>query len=203
MLLEEEPDIAVVGEAENGRVAVALSQKLKPDIVIMDISMPILNGIEATRIIKNSALSTKVIILSMYLDQEYVYNALDAGATGFLVKKTAAEDLLRAVREVNNGRAFFSPEVSKSVVDAYRDASKAAGMEPTSTSSKVLTSREREILQLIAEGYTSKEIAKQLYISLKTVETHRQNIMQKLDIHNIAGLTRYAIEKGLVRAEHS
>ena len=203
MLLEAEPDIDVVGEAENGRVAVSLSQKLKPDIVIMDISMPSLNGIEATRIIKNSALSTKVIILSMYLDQEYVYNALDAGAMGFLVKKTASGDLLRAVREVNNGRAFFSPEVSRSVVDAYRDASKAAGMEPTSTSTKVLTSREREILQLIAEGHTSKKIAKQLYISVKTVETHRQSIMQKLDIHNIAGLTRYAIEKGLVRAEHS
>lgn len=203
MLLEAEPDITVVGEAENGRVAISLCQKLKPDIVLMDITMPILNGIEATDIIINSVPNTKVIILSMYPDEEYIYKVLDAGASGFLVKKTASGDLLRAVREVNYGRAFFSPEVSKTVLDAYRDATKTKGTEHgyTVLKQQQLTSREREILQLIAEGYTSKEIAKQLFISIKTVTSHRQNIIQKLDIHDIAGLTRYAIEKGLIRAE--
>ena len=203
MLLEATPDIAVVGEAENGRAAISLCKELEPDIVVMDITMPFLNGIEATRTIAKSLSGTRVIILSMYPDEEYVFEALNAGASGFLVKQTASDDLLKAVREVNDGRAFFSPSVSRTILDAYREASKAdAGTEPAPTDLKLLTPREREILQLIAEGYTSKEIASQLFISMKTVGSHRQNIMQKLDIHDIAGLTRYAIEKGLIRVDH-
>lgn len=202
MLLEAAQDISVLGEAENGRVAVSLCQKLKPDIVLMDIAMPYLNGLEASHIITNSIPETKVIILSMYPDEEYILEALNAGAMGFLVKKTASGELLRAVREVNYGRAFFSPEVSKTVLDAYRDAKKAVSTEHMPATLKPLTGREREIIQLIAEGYNSRKIAKQLFISIKTVASHRQNIMKKLDIHDIAGLTRYAIKKGLIRAEH-
>jgi len=202
MLLETAPDIIVVGEAENGREAVSLCQKLQPDIVLMDIAMPTLNGVEATRIILKDLPDTKVIILSMYPDEEYVFESLDAGASGFLVKQTASDDLLKAIREVNSGQAFFSPSISKMVLKAYRKTSKATEIIEPPAQWISLTSREREVLQLIAEGYTSKEIAEQLFISIGTVRKHRNNIGQKLDIHNIVGLTRYAIEKGITPKDH-
>ena len=202
MLLETAPDIIVVGEAENGRVAISLCQKLHPDIVLMDIAMPSLNGVEATRIILKDLPDTKVIILSMYPDEEYVFESLDAGALGFLVKQTASDDLLKAIREVNSGQAFFSPSISKTVLEAYRKISKATETKEPPAQRISLTSREREVLQLIAEGCTSKEIAEQLFISIGTVRKHRNNIVQKLDIHDIVGLTRYAIEKGITTKDH-
>ncbi len=198
LLLESDKDIKVVGEAENGRDAVVLAEKLKPDVVLMDIGMPVLNGIEATRIIKKQVPSSKIVILSMYPDEEYVYEAIDAGASGYLVKETASEDLLKAMHEVSEGKAYFNPIILKTVLDRYRKFSKAANIEQVSDQIILLSQREREVLQLIAEGNTSKDIAEQLYISVKTVTNHRQNIMRKLNIHDIAGLTRYALNKGII-----
>ena len=190
-LLNRNSDIQAIGEAENGKDAIALCKELKPNIVLMDLDMPILNGIETTKIITKDFPQSRVIILSMFPDHEYVQSALNAGAKGFLVKDTAADDLIQAVRVVNEGKAFFSPSVSKIIVESmYTDESKLKG--------EVLTSREKEILQQVAEGKTSQQIAEQLFISKSTVNKHRENIMTKLKIHDIVGLIRYAIQKGII-----
>jgi len=194
-LLKAEEDLEVVGEAENGRQAVMLARKAPPDVVVMDVAMPMLNGLEATRQILKNTPSTKVLVLTSYSDDECVEQMMRAGATGFLMKQTAANDLLKAIREVQRGNAFFSPSIAKRLRDQCRQA--FSNGQPVKRSGD-LTSRESEVLQLIAEGFSNKQIAAELSISIKTVEKHRQQVMNKLNIHDVAGLTRYAISKGLV-----
>src|SRR5437879_1267392 len=195
-LLQAEPDIAVVGEADNGRQAIGLARKLLPDVVVMDIAMPLLNGLEATRQIIKEVPSTKVIILSSYSDDEYVNQLTEAGAVGYLLKQTAAADLIKAIRETKKGNAFFSPAIAKRLMERYRETL-LKGV-PVRKRADMLTSREAEVLQLIAEGKANKQIAAELSVSIKTVEKHRQQLMNKLDVHDIAGLTRYAISKGVI-----
>jgi DNA-binding NarL/FixJ family response regulator len=194
-LLQAEGDIAVVGEAENGREAVILAKKHLPDVVVMDLAMPGMNGLEATRQIIRNVPSAKVLVLTSYGDDDYVTQLMDAGATGYLLKQTAAADLLKAIREVRGGHAFFSPVIAKRLRQQERDAT--AGGQAGARLGK-LTSREAEVLQLVAEGFANKQIAAELDISIKTVEKHRQQAMNKLNIHDIAGLTRYAMAKGWV-----
>ena len=190
-MLNQNSDIQAVGEAENGKDAIDLCKDLNPNVVLMDLDMPILNGIEATKIITKDFPQSKVIILSMFPDHEYVQSALNAGAKGFLVKDTAAGDLIQAVRVVNDGKAFFSPSVSNTIVESmYTDESRLK--------EEILTSREKEVLQQVAEGKTSQQIADQLFVSKSTVNKHRENIMNKLNIHEIVGLIRYAIQKGII-----
>lgn len=184
--------IDVVGEAADGREAVRLAEELDPDVVILDVSMPLLNGIDATRSILSIRPETKAIAVTVHTDEEYVLNAFRAGVRGYVLKQQAAADLLQAIREVHDGRVYVSPGISRTLVDALR-----TGAEPRTDP---LTVREREVLQLVAEGNTSKEIAGLLVISVKTAETHRANIMSKLDIHDTPGLVRYAIRCGMVRA---
>ncbi len=197
VLLEAEPDIAVVGEAETGRQAVQLTRRLLPDVVVMDIAMPNLNGLEATRQIAKEMPAVKLLVLSSYDDDEYVHQVTGAGATGYLLKQTAATDLIKAVREARRGNAFFSPAISRRLAERYREAY-LNGSSVTRKRNDLLTSREAEVLQLIAEGRANKQIAGELCISIKTVEKHRQQVMNKLNIHDIAGLTRYAISKGVI-----
>lgn len=194
-LLEAQPGFQVIGEADNGREAVKKAQELSPDVVIMDIAMPILNGLEATRQIKRVLPDTKVIALTMYNDEEYVFQILKSGASGYLIKETAAIELINAIRSIKMGNPFFSPAISRKIMESYlrEDTEK----KPKGESDK-LTNREKEVLQLIAEGYTNNEIGNLMNISVKTVETHRAHIMSKLDIHDVAGLIKYAIKKGLV-----
>ena len=194
-LLEAEGDIAVVGEAENGRQAVAQAKKTLPDVVIMDVAMPGMNGLEATRQIVRNIPSSKVLVLTSYGDDDYVTQLLEAGASGYLVKQTAAADLLKAIREVHRGNSFYSPSIARRLQQQERDS--LAGGPPAAGLHR-LTSREAEVLQLVAEGYANKQIAAELSISIKTVEKHRQQAMNKLNIYDIAGLTRYAIAKGWV-----
>jgi DNA-binding NarL/FixJ family response regulator len=196
VLLEAEPDIAVVGEAGNGREAVQMTKKILPDVVVMDIAMPGLNGLEATRQIVKEVPTAKLLVLSSYNDDEYVHQVTSAGATGYLLKQTAATELIKAVRETRRGNAFFSPVISKRLVERYREA--VLSGTPVKKQNDLLTSREAEVLQLIAEGRANKQIAAELCISIKTVEKHRQQVMNKLNIHDIAGLTRYAISKGVI-----
>ena len=195
VLLEAEGDIVVAGEAENGREAVVQAKKILPDVVLMDLAMPGLNGLEATRQIIRNVPSAKVLVLSSYGEDHYVAQLMEAGATGYLVKQTAAEDLLKAIREVRGGNEFFSPTIARRL--RQQDRSVLANGEGGSRSPK-LTSRETEVLQLVAEGLANKQIAGELSISIKTVEKHRQQAMNKLNIHDIAGLTRYAMSKGWV-----
>jgi DNA-binding NarL/FixJ family response regulator len=194
-LLKAEPDMEVVGEAENGRQAVMLARKDSPDVVIMDVAMPLLNGLEATRQILKTVPNTKVLVLTSYGDDECVQQLMEAGAAGYLIKQTAANDLLKAIREVQKGNAFFSPAIAKRLRDQCREQF-TTGLPARKASE--LTSREAEVLQLIAEGFSNKQIASELAISIKTVEKHRQQVMNKLNIHDVAGLTRYAISKGLI-----
>jgi DNA-binding NarL/FixJ family response regulator len=194
-LLRAEEDIEVLGEAENGRQAVALAKKNPPDVVVMDVAMPQLNGLEATRQILKLMPNTKILVLTSYGDDECVEQLMHAGAAGYLIKQTAANDLLKAIREVQRGNAFFSPAIAKRLRDQCRQVFSTG--QPARKSVE-LTSREAEVLQLIAEGYSNKQIASELAISIKTVEKHRQQVMNKLNIHDVAGLTRYAISKGLV-----
>jgi DNA-binding NarL/FixJ family response regulator len=196
VLLSAEDDMEIVGEAENGRQAVQLAKKLLPEIVIMDIAMPVLNGLEATRQITRALPSTKVLILSSYSDDEYVQQITEAGAAGYLVKQTAATELLKAIREAHKGNAYFSPSIAKRLRDQCRNAFVSG--EPVRKRADYLTTREAEVLQLIAEGRANKQIAAELCISIKTVEKHRQQVMNKLGIHDVAGLTRHAIAKGII-----
>ncbi|MGO8676877.1 MAG: response regulator [Limisphaerales bacterium] len=194
-LIEAEGDLEVVGEAENGRQAVVMAKESPSDVVIMDVAMPLLNGLEATRQIHKSVPATKVLVLTSYGDDECVAQLMEAGASGFLIKQTAAGDLLKAIREVHRGNAFFSPTVAKRLRERSREVF-ANGQRPKKAGE--LTSRETEVLQLIAEGFSNKQIASELSISIKTVEKHRQQVMNKLNVHDVAGLTRYAISKGMV-----
>ncbi len=195
-LLAAEPDIEIVGEADNGRQAVQMIRKEAPDVALIDIAMPVLNGLEATRQITRSNPATKVLILSSYSDDEYIQQVTEAGAAGYLVKQTAANDLLKAIREAHKGNAFFSPAIAKRLRDQCRDA--FATGQPVKKRTDYLTTREAEVLQLIAEGRANKQIAAELCISIKTVEKHRQQVMNKLGIHDVAGLTRHAIAKGII-----
>ena len=182
-LLHEQQDIVVVGAAENGQEAVEKARRTFPDVVIMDIAMPLLNGIEATRQLTRLVPQTKVIVLTMYVDEEYVLRALQAGVRGYLLKRAAASELLQAIRAVTRGDFYLSSDISR--------AEEAVA----------LSDRERQILQLVAEGYTNRQISTALGITPKTVDTHRTRLMTKLDIHDTPGLVRYAIRKGLVRAD--
>jgi DNA-binding NarL/FixJ family response regulator len=197
-LLEAEEDMSVVGEAENGRQAVQMVKRLQPDVVVMDIAMPSLNGLEATRQISKESPKSHVLILSSYSDDEYVQQLTDAGASGYLVKQTAANDLVVAIREAKKGNAFFSPAISKRLLEHYRTS---LNQPPDQKKSTKLTPRELEVLQLIAEGHANKQIASELFISIKTVEKHRQQLMHKLNIHDVAGLTRYAISKRIIEGK--
>jgi len=194
-LLEEEPDLQVVGESADGRETVKKATELKPDIVLMDIAMANLNGLEATKQIKKVLPEVKVIMLTMHKNEEYVLQSFQAGASGYILKEGAVEELVSAIRSISADKSFLSPTVSKTLVDAYLRKMETG---KTETPFDLLTDREREVLQLIAEGYTNREVAKQLFISVKTVEAHRAHIMQKLNIHDIAKLVKYAIQKGLV-----
>ncbi len=197
-LLQTQPDIVVVGEAETGQQAVQLTKKLRPQVVVMDIGMPQLNGIEATRQIVQHVPAVNVLILSCYGDAEYVQGSAEAGAAGYLLKQTAVEDLLRAIRETTRGNSFFSPIISKRLMENYRRTLKSLR---TTQPGELLTSREAELLQLIAQGKANKQMAADLGISIKTVEKHRQRLMNKLNIHDIAGLTRYAMSKDILRVQ--
>jgi DNA-binding NarL/FixJ family response regulator len=198
-LLMAEPDFEVVAEAETGRQAVQLAKKFLPEVVVMDIAMPLLNGFEATRQIVHELPSVRIIILSSYSDDEYVEQLIDAGAIGYLLKQTAANEVIKAIREARQGNAYFSPFVSRRMLEHYRRA--FVNGQPVQKCSDALTSREREVIQLIAEGNTNKQIAGVLCISVKTVEKHRQQVMNRLNIHDIAGLTRYAMAKGMIETK--
>ena len=195
-LLAADPSIEVVGEASDGRHAVEQVQRLKPSVVIMDIAMPGLNGLDATAQIANLDNPPGVIILSMYSDEEYLVRALNAGAKGYLLKDAAEPDLTRAVRAVAGGKPFFSPEVVELLLEDHVQRMRREG---TSDSYDLLTEREREVLQLLAEGKTNKEAAAVLGLGTGTVETHRHNLMQKLNLHNIAELVVYAVKKKILR----
>jgi DNA-binding NarL/FixJ family response regulator len=194
-LLQAATGIEVIGEAQEGRQAVTLVNKLRPDVVLMDIAMPLLNGLEATRQILMFLPATKVLILSAHSDDAYVRSATASGAVGFVLKQTSAHDLATAIREVHKGKTFFSPSVSRRL---ERLNPKSSGGGALKQKAVHLTSREMEVLQLIAEGKANKESAAELGIGLKTIEKHREHLMQKLDIHDTAGLTRYAISAGII-----
>ena len=195
LLLERQPHLQVVGEAADGRQAVALTESANPDVVIMDIGMPNLNGIEAARQIVNHNPRTAIAILSMHSDESYVIRALKAGARAYLLKDSAEADLLAAVRALTEGKSFFSPAISKILVEDYMRQLESRGAEDTY---ELLTNREREILQLLAEGRTNKEVANMLNLSLYTVETHRTHILQKLNLHSVPELILYAVRKGII-----
>jgi len=198
LLLEKETDIQVVGEASDGRQSVRETKRLKPDVVLQDIAMPLLNGLEAARQIANEVPATRVLILSAYSDDAYIEHAIEAGAAGYLMKETVGIDLLRAIREIANGNAFFSPPIAKRLLKQWQG--KFSNGSPDSTKAAKLTGRQMEILQMIAEGYATKQIAGLLSLSVKTVEKHRQDLMNTLNIHNIATLTRYAVSSGVVES---
>jgi two-component system NarL family response regulator len=196
-ILDLAEDLEVVGEAGNGYQALELAETLRPDVVVMDIGMKDLNGIEATRHIRTSNPEAKVIALSTYSEESYVLGMLEAGACGYVLKDAAVEEMRRAIRAVAAGQHFLSPGVAGSVVSSHlRGASPDAASAATS-----LAPRERQILQLLAEGHTSSEIARQLHIATTTVDSHRRNIMRKLDLHSVAELTKYAIREGLTSLE--
>ena len=192
-LLETRADFTVVGEAADGEEAVAMVIEKKPDVALMDIWMPRLSGIDATRRIEKRGLDTKVLVLSMHTSRTYVEEVLRAGAAGYIVKNAPAEDLLNAIDAVRSGASYLSPVITQQVVEAI-----ARPADASASGVAALTDREREVLQLIAEGLSSKEISGMLGVSLKTVDSHRSNLMQKLDIHKVSGLVRFAIRAGLV-----
>ena len=196
-ILDQDSDAEVVAEADDGRIAVQLCAELKPDIVVMDIGMPALNGIEATRQISSEHPEVKVIALSMHCDRRYALQMLDAGASGYVLKQAACGELLRAIRIVSEGQYYLSPQITGIVIESY------VGRLPVKGASKVaaLSSREREVLQLLAEGKTSRQIATALHMSGKTADTHRRNIMRRLDLHTIADLTKFAVREGLTALE--
>ena len=196
-LIEKQPGIEVVAEAENGRAAVKLARRLKPDVIIMDLNMPDLNGIDAARQIIAELPDTKIIVLSMHADRQFVVGALQAGASGYLLKDCAFEELARALQTVLKRQTYLSPGIAGTVVKDYLE--QLCTIE--SAIEAALTPREREVLQLIAEGRSTKETADRLNVSIKTIESHRRNIMEKLNIHSTAELTKYAIRKGLTSLE--
>jgi DNA-binding NarL/FixJ family response regulator len=195
LLLESQPDFKVVAEAADGRQAVEQAEAQKPDVVVLDIAMPNLSGIEAAQRILASSPSTSVVVLSMHSDEGYVLRALKAGAKGYLLKDSAEGDLIEAIRAVSRGKTFFSPEISRMLVEDYVRELRMRGVED---SYELLTPREREVLQMIAEGRSNKEVATALNISLYTVETHRRNLQDKLNLHSLAELILYAVRKRLI-----
>jgi two-component system response regulator NreC len=195
LVLERQEDFQVVGEASDGREAVALAQQHKPDVIVMDVTMPNLNGIEAARQISGAVPQASIVMLSMHSDEAYVLRALKAGARGYLLKESAESDLIAAVRTVHAGKAFFSPAVSRMLVEDYVRELKDREIED---SYELLTTREREILQLVAEGKSNKDVANLLNLSLYTVETHRGNLMEKLNLHTVPELILYAVRKGVI-----
>lgn len=199
-LFRRTQEFSIVGEAADGETAVRVASLKKPDVAILDISMPKLNGIEATRIIKQRYPNMKVLILTIHEDEEYVYQIIRAGANGYMLKNAEKKEILAAVRAVLNEEPFFSPGIGKLIIEKFIKRAKEQE-EPKSAQKHVLTTREQQILQLIAQGLTSREIATKLFLSLNTVNTHRGNLMQKLDIHDTASLVRYALHHGMVKAQ--
>jgi DNA-binding NarL/FixJ family response regulator len=197
-LLNADGHFKMVGEAQTGRAAVEMAQRLRPDVILMDIAMPVLNGLEATRQILAANPAAKVIILSAHSDDEYIERTSAAGVAGFLEKQTSAEILTQAIREVAKGNTFFSPAIAKRLRDNQSKPRDRDGL--LKANSTRLTSRESEVLQLVAEGSANKQVAAELGISIKTVEKHRQHLMDKLNIHDTAGLTRYAIAAGVIES---
>ncbi len=195
LLLEREPDFTIAGEASDGRAAIDIAGQHSPDVIVLDVAMPNLNGIEAAARIAVLSPKTAIIMLSMHSDETYVLRALKAGARGYLLKDSAEGDLIAAVRAVVAGRTFFSPAISNMLVEDYIRAIQERGVED---SYELLTSRERELLQLVAEGKTTKEIASCLSLSASTVDTHRANIMRKLNVNSLAELVLYAVRKGII-----
>jgi DNA-binding NarL/FixJ family response regulator len=195
LLLESQPGFNVVGEAADGHQAVEQAQALRPDVVVLDIAMPHLNGAEAAHRINELLPNTAIVILSMHSDESYVLRALKAGAKGYLVKDSAESDLIGAIKAVSAGKAFFSPEVSKVLVEDYVREMRSRGVDD---SYELLTTRERETLHLLAEGKSNKDIAALLKLSLFTVETHRRNLQEKLNLHSLAELILYAVRKGVI-----
>ena len=195
LVVDSQPDLAVVGEAEDGRDAIAKAQALKPDVMVMDVGMPSLNGIEACRLVRETLPDTQIVMLSMHSDEGYVLRALKAGAKGYLLKDSAEADLARAIRAAAAGKSFFSPAVGKVLLEDYMRKLQRTGAED---SYDLLSPREREILQLVAEGNSSKDIANLLDLSVYTVETHRARIMQKLNLKGIPELILYAVRKGII-----
>jgi two-component system, NarL family, response regulator NreC len=195
LMLERQPDLTVVGEASDGREAVALAKSLKPEVVVMDIGMPNLNGIEAARQMTQENAELAIVIVSMHADESYVLRALKAGARGYLLKDSAEVDLIKAVHSISSGKSFFSPAVSKVLLDDYVRKLKRSGTED---SYDLLTPREREILQLIAEGKSNKDIANLLNLSVYTIESHRSNLMEKLNLRGLPELILYAIRRGII-----
>ena len=199
-LLEAEPHFKVVGEAENGRQAVSMVKALKPEIVIMDISMPLLNGIEATRLIKKSRPQTKVIILSMHTHDRYIEELINLGVSGYLLKDSTGSDIIRAISAAVKGDTYLSPSISRRVIEDYIYLKKKSPQEDLYSK---LSNREREVFQMIAEGHSTKEISDILFISPSTVKTHRANIMEKLQFVNISQLIQFAIHLGIVDFQYS
>ena len=195
MLLESQEGFHVVAEAANGHEAVALAEQHQPDVVVMDLAMPVLNGIEAARQICSKGIQSAIVFLSMHSDEGYVLKALKSGAKGYLLKDSAEHDLINAVKALSEGKAFFSPAISKMLVEDYVRQMREQKVED---SYDLLTTREREVLQLLAEGRSNKEVATVLDLSLHTVETHRGHILQKLNLHSGAEMTLYAIRKGVI-----
>jgi DNA-binding NarL/FixJ family response regulator len=191
-LLEQESDIEVVGEAANGQEAVLQAQKCRPDVVIMDVAMPVMNGVEATNHILSIFPETKILALSMYSDQRYIINMFQAGASGYLLKDCAYEELSRAIRCVMTGKTYLPPDIAKIFIQGYQK-----GFISCNIAFSLLTPREREVLKLIAEGKSTAQIAQSLVISEKTVESHRFNIMNKLEVYSVAELTKFALREGL------
>lgn len=198
MLLNAQDGVEVIGEADSGRKIIALLQKIVPDVIVMDVSMPELNGIDATARIRKDYPSVKILALSMHTDRRFIEGMLKAGASGYLVKDCAATELVSAIELITTGDIYLSPRIAGKIVKRYLIHSQ---ISTKATGGETLTSREREILQLIAEGNDSKQIAFELCLSPKTVETHRRNIMEKLNIHNVAKLTKFAIKEGITNLE--
>ncbi len=195
LVVEQQPDLVVVGEAGDGRQAISLANSLKPDVAVLDIGMPNLNGIEAAKQITDGESGASVVILSMYSDETYILRALKSGARGYLLKDSAEADLARAIRSVAEGKSFFSPAVSRVLLDDYVRKLQRTGGE---SSYDLLTPREREVLQLIAEGKSNKDVADILNLSVYTVETHRANLMEKLKLRGVPELILYAVRKGII-----
>lgn len=200
-LLEKEPGIAVVAEAENGRDALIKAKETNPDVAVMDIGMPLLNGIEACRQLIKCCPEIKVVILTIHTNEEYILQAFKAGASGYLVKKAAPLDLVTAIYEVHKGNSYLGCNVSKTLINEYLRQSARLSVIDKDSSEKELTSRQTEVLQLLAEGYTNREIANILCVSIKTIETHRSQIKMRLNIKKTAGLVQYALQKGLITKE--